>query len=86
MTKCFLVQQALRGWKKEHVRMECRRPVSYSLLARLLEATEGQCSSPFEAVLFWACFFFGPVFVWHLVNWSCWPNSLNATIGWPVGG
>lgn len=29
VTKHFLVRQALKGWKKEYVPSECRRPVSY---------------------------------------------------------
>lgn len=55
-TKSFVIRQALKGWKKEYVRTEHRRPVSYSLLVRLLGATDSTCSSPFEATLFRACF------------------------------
>lgn len=77
--KCFLVRQALKGLWKEYVRRECGHIVSYSLLSRLLEATEGQCSSQYEVVLFRACFclaFFGALRVGELVppakSWACW--------------
>lgn len=69
-TKSFVIRQALKGWKKEYVRTEHRRPVSYSLLVRLLGATDSICSSPFEATLFRACFclaFFAALRVGELV-------------------
>lgn len=50
--------------------MECRRPISYSLLGQLLLATEAQCTSPYEAILFRACFclaFFAALRVGELV-------------------
>lgn len=55
-TKCFFIRQALKGWKKERVRSDQRRTVSYALLVCLLVATNSQCSSSFEAVLLRACF------------------------------
>lgn len=70
VTKHFLVRQVLKGWKKEYVPAECRRPVSYSLLVRLLSATSVICASPYEGALFRSCFtlaFFGALRVGELV-------------------
>lgn len=69
-TKHFVFRQALRGWKKERVSKDTRRPVSYSLLVRLLDSTRGLCASPYEGALFRACFslaFFGALRVGELV-------------------
>lgn len=69
-TKHFVFTQALRGWKKERVTKDTRRPVSYSLLVRLLDSTGRQCVSPYEGALFRACFslaFFGALRVGELV-------------------
>ncbi|XP_069834815.1 uncharacterized protein [Dendropsophus ebraccatus] len=69
-TKHFLFRQALKGWKKEHVRREARRPVSYKLLARIVEACSHVCSSTFEEHLFAACFctaFFGALRIGELL-------------------
>lgn len=52
ITKSFVIRQALKGWRKEYVRRESRRPISYLLLVQLLEATDHQCSSIYEASLF----------------------------------
>lgn len=49
VTKRFLIQQSLKGWERTHVRRESRRPVSYSLLVSLLQATEHGCSSVYES-------------------------------------
>lgn len=50
------VRRALRGWKKEFVSRESRRPVSFSLLCSIVDLLPSVCSSPFEASLFSACF------------------------------
>lgn len=70
VTKAFVIRQALKGWRKEYVRTEHRRPISYSLLSQLLVATVGQCSSLYEASLFKASFclaFFAALRVGELV-------------------
>lgn len=70
ITKAFVIRQALKGWKRELVRPDSRRPISYSLLGQLLEATIHLCSSHYEAVLFKASFclaFFGALRVSELV-------------------
>lgn len=48
----FLVNGALRGWHKEPVSSECRRPVSYQLLQSLIGALVDVGSSPYEIGLF----------------------------------
>lgn len=70
ITKNFVLRQALKGWRREVVRRDCRRPISFSLLIQLLEATASCCSSAYEAVLFQACFclaFFAALRVGELV-------------------
>lgn len=70
VTKTFVIRQALKGWKREHVRTESRRPISYALLVQLLNATDSQCSSVYEASLFKASFclaFFAALRVGELV-------------------
>lgn len=47
-----MIQQALKGWKKERIVKESQRPISYELLVRLTEALPGICLSPFEVSLF----------------------------------
>lgn len=44
VTKLFLIHQALKGWRKEYISREWRRPVSYALLAHLLKVMLEQCS------------------------------------------
>lgn len=69
-TKHFVFRQAIRGWKKEFVSRDSRRPVSYSLLVRLFDISGSQCVSPYEGTLFRACFalaFFGALRVSELV-------------------
>ncbi|XP_069838462.1 uncharacterized protein [Dendropsophus ebraccatus] len=69
-TKHFAIRQALKGWKKHHIRKESRRPVSYSLLNKLVSACPSVCSSPYESTLFSACFctaFFGALRVGELL-------------------
>lgn len=56
VTKCFIVHQALKEWRKEYVQTEHKRPISYALLVQLLAATVSQCSSLYEALLFHTCF------------------------------
>lgn len=70
VTKAFVIRQALKGWKKEYVCTERRRPISYSLLNQLLEVTNVQCFSLYEASLFEASFciaFFAALRVGELV-------------------
>lgn len=69
----FLVSRALRGWRKERVSSESRRPVSYHLLQSLLGALPGICSSPYETLLFSTVFglaFFGAFRACELVPLS----------------
>lgn len=56
VSKLFIIHQALKGRRKEYVRLEHRRPISYSLLVQLLAVMDTQCASPYEAVLFCTCF------------------------------
>lgn len=73
VTKTFAIRQALKGWRKEHVRSDSRRPVSYSLLCQLVEATLVVCKSRFEACLFQTAFclaFFAALRVGELVPLS----------------
>lgn len=56
VTKNFLIRQALKGWRRERVGVDCRRPVSYALLVQLLEAAGSLCSSAYEVSLFRSCF------------------------------
>lgn len=48
----FLVNRALRGWRKERISTECRRPFSYQLLQSLKGSLAGICASPYETRLF----------------------------------
>ncbi|XP_075202254.1 uncharacterized protein LOC142304102 [Anomaloglossus baeobatrachus] len=73
VTKIFLVQQALKGWRKQHVRRENRRPVSYELMGQLIGALGSVCTDPFEVSLFSAAFclaFFGALRIGELVSVS----------------
>lgn len=73
VTKCFVIRQALKGWRKEHVHTDSRRPVSYSLLGQLVEATVTVCKSSYEACLFQTAFclaFFAALRVGELVPLS----------------
>ncbi|XP_056411358.1 uncharacterized protein LOC130355345 [Hyla sarda] len=70
VTKRFLIQQSLKGWQRTHVRREQRRPVSYTLLVSLVQASVSCCCSPFESALYSAAFcvaFFGALRVGELV-------------------
>lgn len=66
----FVVSRILRGWKKERVTRDSRKPVSFSLLGSLIAASRTVCSSPFESALLSAAFglaFFGAFRVGELV-------------------
>ncbi|XP_044151282.1 uncharacterized protein LOC122939275 [Bufo gargarizans] len=52
VTKHFVIRQALKGWRKEYVSRESRRPVSFGLLGKLISLLPQVCSSPFEVSLF----------------------------------
>lgn len=70
VTKAFVIRQALKGWRKERMATECRRPVSYELLVRFVHVLPALCLSPFEVSLFKASFcleFFGALRVSELV-------------------
>lgn len=90
VTKAFVIRQALKGWRKDGVRVDSRRPISYSLLARLLEVADGLCSSVYEARLFKASFclaFFAALRVGELVPPSKdRPGGLQVMMFyWPMG-
>lgn len=73
VTKSFVIRQALKGWRKEHVHTDRRRPVSYSLLGQLVEATVTVCKSSYKACLFQTAFclaFFAALRVGELVPLS----------------
>lgn len=66
----FVISRLLRGWKKERVVKDSRKPVSFVLLGSLIEASREVCSSPYEAALLSAAFalaFFGAFRVGELV-------------------
>lgn len=72
VTKLFLFAQALKGWKRESVRVDTRRPIS-SLLKALISSLANVCSSDYECVLFSSAFalaFFGALRVGELVPTS----------------
>lgn len=56
ITKNFIIHQALKGWRREQICCDSRRPISYSLLIQLLDATLSQCSSAYKVSLFKTCF------------------------------
>lgn len=56
VTKSFIIRQVLKGWRKESVRKDCRRPVSHTILGQIMEATISLCSSSYQASLFRASF------------------------------
>lgn len=43
-------RQALKGWRKEKVGLDTRRPVSFLLLSRLVDSLGLACSSDYEVV------------------------------------
>ncbi|XP_069812969.1 uncharacterized protein [Dendropsophus ebraccatus] len=70
VTKDLALQLVLRGWKKEVVKRDARRAISFILLQQLLGSLSGLCSSPYEIRLFHAAFslaFFGALRVGELV-------------------
>ncbi|XP_072005005.1 uncharacterized protein [Engystomops pustulosus] len=75
VTQCFFIKQVIKGWKKDSVRRESRRPVSYSVLLRLLAVLDTVCRDGFEVKLVSAAFvtaFFGALRISELV-----PPSAN---------
>lgn len=42
----------MKGWRKSYVARECRRPVSFNLLARLLDECDGVCYSEYDSLPF----------------------------------
>ncbi|KAM4045609.1 uncharacterized protein ACNLHF_009473 isoform 1-T1 [Anomaloglossus baeobatrachus] len=70
VTKSFLVHQVLKGWRRSDIRIDCRRPISFRLLADLINGAKVLCTSPYESTLFAAAFgtaFFGALRVGELV-------------------
>ncbi|XP_056410007.1 uncharacterized protein LOC130339083 isoform X2 [Hyla sarda] len=70
VTKFFVVRQALKGWSRERVCLDVRRPVSFPLLLKLVVASRQVCSSYFESVLFSTAFalaFFGAMRIGELI-------------------
>ncbi|XP_044158602.1 uncharacterized protein LOC122944427 isoform X1 [Bufo gargarizans] len=70
VTKMFLIRQAMKGWQKEYVGYDSRRPISFSLLGRLVDVCRVVCFSDFERALVAACFgvaFFAALRVGELV-------------------
>ncbi|KAM3911197.1 uncharacterized protein RB166_019888 [Leptodactylus fuscus] len=66
----FLFRQALKGWRREVVSRDTRRPVSYDLLCRIVSSLASVCSSSYEVSLFSAGFslaFFGALRIGELV-------------------
>ncbi|CAJ0924611.1 unnamed protein product [Ranitomeya imitator] len=61
-TKHFLIGQVLKGWRRESVRNDQRRPISFQLLSSLVKVSINVCDSIYEASLISAAFglaFFG---------------------------
>ncbi|XP_075711490.1 uncharacterized protein LOC142748274 [Rhinoderma darwinii] len=79
VTKEFVVRQSLKGWKKEACSRDTRRPVSFSLLGRLLAVLCFVCRDEYEVSLFGAAFslaFFAALRVSELV-----PHRVSASGG-----
>ncbi|KAM4026762.1 uncharacterized protein ACNLHF_022612 [Anomaloglossus baeobatrachus] len=73
VTKFFIVRQAVKGWSRGRPGKESRRPVSFSLLSRIIDGIPAVCPSPFESALFSASFalaFFGALRIGELVSSS----------------
>ncbi|XP_071984316.1 uncharacterized protein [Engystomops pustulosus] len=73
ITKDFIFKQILKGWKREKVSHDSRRPVSLPLFGRLISILDIVCSDAFEASLFKAAFsiaFFGALRIGELVPLS----------------
>lgn len=71
VTGAFTIRQALKGWRKEGVRPDSRRPISFELLGRLVEALASVCLDSFEVLLFKSSFtlaFFAALRVGELVS------------------
>lgn len=69
--QAFVVRKVLRGWVKERVSRDSRKPVSFELLVSLLASLQPLCSSPYEVSLFSTAFglaFFGAFRVGELVS------------------
>lgn len=71
VTKCFLVRQAMKGFRKGGRVRDGRRPVSYELLLRIGGLVTELCFSAYEVQLFRAAFalaFFGAFRISELVS------------------
>lgn len=69
--QAFVVRRVLRGWAKERVSRDSRKPVSFALLRSLISALQPLCPSPYEVSLFSTAFglaFFGAFRVGELVS------------------
>lgn len=67
----FWAWKAVDGWKQLIPRApnSCR-PITFQILARLVDSLPGLCTSPYKTVLFWVAFtiaFFRALRVWELV-------------------
>ncbi|XP_075705275.1 uncharacterized protein LOC142728910 [Rhinoderma darwinii] len=70
-TKSPVFSLILRGWKKEKPTVDMRRPVSFSLLQRIVGSTAETCVSAYECLLFQCAFmlsFFGALRISELVS------------------
>ncbi|KAM3936660.1 uncharacterized protein RB166_016958 [Leptodactylus fuscus] len=71
VTSFFCFRQALKGWRRECVRKDSRRPITYDILQKLVSGSFRFCSGEYEVVLFTvACClaFFGALRVGELVS------------------
>lgn len=67
VTKDFWVRQALKGYRKNRIVKDARRPVTFSILGRIVKKLREVCSSEYEVELFKAAFVM--VFFWGIQDW-----------------
>ncbi|XP_066444897.1 uncharacterized protein [Eleutherodactylus coqui] len=71
VTKDFVFGQIIKGWKKDRVTKDGRRPITFELLNAILNVVESVCTDASEAELFRAAFsiaFFAALRIGELVS------------------
>ena len=72
-TNSFIVKKMKEGCKRQDIRSDSRRPITYIILRQLVSILPSVCSSSFEAALFKAAFslcFFGFLRVGEFASYS----------------
>ena len=73
-TKSFVIQKLLSGMSKKHKKPDLRRPITLSILERLVTVLTKVCDSKFEQLLFSSIFslaFFGFLRIGEIADSSC---------------